>query len=146
MEWIDLGLMGLFLATFLAATVVPFSSEFVLAGLILADFDPIHCLIIATIGNTLGGMTSFGLGYLGNWHWINRYLNVEERKVERWKHAINRFGAYMALLCWLPFVGDVIAISLGLFKTSVWRVIIGMTLGKAARYAFVIWALLFSTH
>jgi len=146
MEWIELGFLGLFAATFLAATVVPFSSEAVLAGLILADFDPTSCLIVATLGNTLGGLTSFGLGYLGNWRWINRYLKVDESSVNKWKQTVDKFGSYTALLCWLPFVGDLIAITLGLFKASVWRVTIWMTVGKAARYAFVIWALLYSVR
>jgi len=99
MEWIELGFLGLFAATFLAATVVPFSSEAVLAGLILADFDPTSCLIVATLGNTLGGLTSFGLGYLGNWRWINRYLKVEESSVNKWKQTVDKFGSYTALLC-----------------------------------------------
>ena len=61
MDWIELGYFGLFVATFLAATILPFSSEIVLVSLIAAGFDPIHCFIIATLGNTLGGMTSYGL-------------------------------------------------------------------------------------
>jgi membrane protein YqaA with SNARE-associated domain len=55
MDWIELGFIGLFLATFLAATVLPFSSEFVLIALISAGYDPFLCVITATIGNTLGG-------------------------------------------------------------------------------------------
>ncbi len=139
MYWIELGLIGLFIATFLAATILPFSSEAVLAGVLMAGLDPVSCLIVATLGNTLGGMSSFGLGYLGDWRWIKRYLRVDEKSVVKWKQLVDRFGAYTALLCWLPFVGDVIAIALGLFKANIVRVLLWMTIGKMARYAVVIW-------
>ena len=138
MDWIELGLIGLFIATFLAATIVPFSSEAVLAGVLMAGLDPVSCLIVATLGNTLGGMSSFGLGYLGDWLWIKRYLRVDEKSVVKWKQLVDRLGAYTALLCWLPFVGDVIAIALGLFKANIMRVLLWMTIGKMARYAVVI--------
>lgn len=146
MDWIELGLIGLFIATFLAATIVPFSSEAVLAGVLMAGFDPVSCLIVATLGNTLGGMSSFGLGYLGDWRWIKRYLRVDEKSVVKWKQLVDRFGAYTALLCWLPFVGDVIAIALGLFKANIMRVLLWMTIGKMARYAVVIWVYYSATN
>lgn len=146
MDWIELGLIGLFIATFLAATIVPFSSEAVLAGVLMAGFDPVSCLIVATLGNTLGGMSSFGLGYLGDWRWIKRYLRVDEKSVVKWKQLVDRFGAYTALLCWLPFVGDVIAIALGLFKANIMRVLLWITIGKMARYAVVIWVYYSATN
>ena len=142
MDWLELGYLGLFLATFLAATVLPFSSEAILGGMLYANFDPVTCLIIATVGNTLGGISSFGLGYLGDWKKITKWLRVEPEKTMRWQTLISRYGSFAALLCWLPIVGDVIAIALGVFKARLVPTFLLMALGKGLRYVFVIWVYL----
>jgi len=141
MDWIEVGYFGLFVATFLAATVIPFSSEAIVGTMMAADFDPWMLLLVATAGNTLGGMTSFGLGYLGNWRALSRYLRVKEEKVEHWKTTVDKYGAYTALLCWTPFIGDVIGVALGIFKANIWRTAFWMTVGKGVRYAVIIWLL-----
>ncbi|MGB1831624.1 MAG: hypothetical protein ACPHIT_05435, partial [Flavobacteriaceae bacterium] len=64
LEW---GYLGLFLASFLAATVLPLSSEIVLSFLLANEYDFLSCLTIATLGNWLGGLSSYGLGFLANW-------------------------------------------------------------------------------
>lgn len=135
----DFGYLGLFLATFLAATVIPFSSEAVLAAMLLSGFNPLACLTVASLGNTLGGLSSYGFGYLGDWSKITKWLGAKPEKVKRWKTQVDRYGSYTAILCWLPFVGDVIAIALGLFKTPFWHVTFFMSLGKTARYAVIMW-------
>lgn len=142
MDWLELGYLGLFLATFLAATVLPFSSEAILGGMLYASFDPITCLIVATLGNSLGGLSSYGLGYLGDWHKLTKWLKTDETKVKRWQELIARYGSFTAILCWLPIVGDVIAIALGLFKTPFVPVALWMVLGKGLRYAFLTWLFL----
>jgi membrane protein YqaA with SNARE-associated domain len=140
MEWIEPSLVGLFFATFLAATVLPFSSEAVLTGMLITGYDPWSCLIVATVGNTIGGMSSYGLGWLGDWHRLKKWLRVKEEDLLRWQQKINRYGAWMALLCWLPFVGDPLAIALGFFRTD-WRwVFVLMTTGKFARYLLLLYA------
>jgi len=80
MDYVELGYFGLFIATFLAATIVPFSSEIVLAGMLAAGFDGFGILAVATVGNTMGGMSSFYLGYLGKWRWIESKLRVPKEK------------------------------------------------------------------
>jgi membrane protein YqaA with SNARE-associated domain len=142
MDWLELGYLGLFLATFLAATVLPFSSEAILGGMLYAGFDPITCLVVATVGNSLGGFSSYGLGYLGDWQKLTKWLRTDEAKVHKWQALIKRYGSFTAILCWLPIVGDVIAIALGLFKTPFLPVSLWMVLGKALRYAFLTWLFL----
>ena len=131
---VELGYWGLFLACFLAATVLPFSSEAVLSGVIIAGGDPVLSLVIATIANWLGGMTSYGLGRLGNQDWITRFLRVSPSKIEQMNGYLNNRIGWASLLCWLPFVGDVIAVALGLMRANVWVVTIGMFIGKAVIY------------
>ncbi len=138
MPWLELGYVGLFLATFLAATIVPFSSEAILAGMLTAEFDPWICLAVATLGNTAGGMSSYYIGYLANWRILSRWLRVSEDAVTAWKTRSERFGAYLAFLCWLPFIGDVVAVALGVFRVSPLKVGIWMLLGKFLRYLFIV--------
>jgi membrane protein YqaA with SNARE-associated domain len=138
MDWIELGFIGLFLATFLAATVLPFSSEFVLIALISAGYDPFLCVITATIGNTLGGMSSYILGRIGDYNRISKWLRMDPSGINKWKTKIDRYGHWTALLCWLPIIGDPIAVALGVFRTKWIPVLISMTVGKGTRYFLVV--------
>ena len=63
--FVQLGYWGLFLSSFLSSTVIPLSSEVALVALLAMGLDPVLCVLTATLGNSLGGMTSYGLGYLG---------------------------------------------------------------------------------
>ncbi len=128
---------GLFASSFLAATLLPFSSEALLVALLLAGHNPVHCVITATLGNGIGGMSSYGLGYLGNMAWIERYLRVEAQQIERIQKQIARFGSLLAFLSWLPVVGDLIAVALGFFKVRPVGVAIYMFAGKALRYIVI---------
>ena len=139
MEWAEAGYLGLFVATFLAATVIPFSSEAIFTGALVGELDPLMAIVVATAGNTLGGMTSFGLGWLGNWKRIESWLRVDMARIQRWKPSIDKYGAYTALICWTPIVGDVIAIALGIFKVNPFRTFGWMTIGKGLRYAVIAW-------
>jgi membrane protein YqaA with SNARE-associated domain len=134
---ISLTYAGLFAASFLAATLLPFSSEVLLVALLLADHHPVPCVITATLGNTLGGMSSYGLGYLGKMVWIERYLRVEAEQIQRLRQHIARFGSLLAFLSWLPVVGDVMAVALGFFKVRPLGVALYMFVGKAFRYMLI---------
>lgn len=134
----ELGYLGLFLASFLAATVVPFSSEALLSAMVFADYSVPASLVVATLGNWLGGLTSYYLGYLGKQAWIEKYLRVPPEKTEKFKNKIAGREQWVAFFCWLPFIGDVLAVALGLLKFSPWRVALGMLLGKGLRY--LVWA------
>lgn len=137
----DPALWGLFLNSFLAATILPIGSEPYLAGLIVAEYPPFQCLAFASIGNTLGGITSFYLGRLGKWQWIERYLKVKREKVEQYSNRVQRWGIWSALLTWLPFIGDPLAIALGFFRVRVIPTIVLMFIGKTLRYAALIYVL-----
>ncbi len=143
-EWAEYGYWGIFLLSFLAATIVPFSSDVVLAGMILAGtWDPYLTVILASIGNWLGGMTNYFLGYLGKWIWIEKYLRVKREKVRGFKRWVDRWGSVLAFISWFPGIGDVLAIALGLFKASWWRVTLFMFIGKSARYVAIAWAIIY---
>lgn len=132
LEW---GYLGLFIGTFLAATIMPLASEFLLVALILAGADPIKCFVFATAGNWLGGLTTFGIGWLGKWEWIEKYLRVSHEKLLKQKRIIDKIGPLAALLSWVPLVGDIFAVALGFYKLSPIKCAIYMLIGKSARFA-----------
>ena len=133
-EW---GFFGLFISSFLSATVIPLSSEFVLSFMILNGFNIYLTILIATIGNWLGGLSSYLIGRLGKWTTIEKYFRVDKNKVFNLKLKVDRWGSVLAFFSWLPIIGDVIAVSLGFFRTNLILVSIWMLLGKILRY--IIW-------
>lgn len=142
MEWfIDYGYIGLFIASFLASTVIPLSSEVVMIGLLALGCNPVTCVIVATVGNWLGGLTTYGLGYLGKWEWIEKYFKIKKEKVEVFHYKMKRYGALAGLVTWLPLVGDLIALSMGFVHTKFMPSAFFMLLGRGGRY--VLWTLLF---
>jgi|TARA_B100001094_G_scaffold234534_1_gene229490 membrane protein YqaA with SNARE-associated domain len=138
--YVELGYLGLFIASFLAATVIPFSSEIVLSVLIANDYDFITCLSFASIGNWLGGISSYALGYIGNWKTLERYFGVKKSKVRFIKKYVDRWDSPLAFLCWLPLLGDIFAVGLGFFRVRFTYVAMWMLIGKILRYT--IWGVL----
>lgn len=133
----DYSLWGLFLASFLAATVVPFSSEALLSFLIANGTDPYTAVMVATAGNWLGGMSSFAIGFLGKWEWIEKYLRVKRQTIEKWHDRLYRRGAILAFLSWVPGIGDIFAVGLGLIRANIPITAAAMLAGKFLRY--VVW-------
>lgn len=138
----DYGLIGLFVGSFLAATVVPFSADVLLIGMLVAGADPVATIVVATLGNWIGGITSYGIGRAGKWEWIER-LRVSRENLEKQKSRIERFGAPIALLTWVPFIGDVFAVALGFYRVKFLPATLWMLVGKCARFVcwYLIWRL-----
>ena len=137
--FVEYGYIGLFLASFLAATILPFGSEFVFVTLIAFRLDPWLCTIIASVGNWLGGMTNYYLGRLGKTEWIEKYLKVKKEKIEKIQQWLHGKGAVMAFFSFLPAVGDIIALALGYMRANVYIVNICMFLGKFIRYVMLMY-------
>lgn len=142
MDWLlELGYVGLFIGSFLASTVVPFSADILLIGMLAAGGAPWVIIGVATVGNFLGGPTSYGIGRLGKWEWIEK-LGANPEKIERHKAKIDKYGAWVALLSWVPFIGDVLAVALGFFRVKFVPSAIFMLIGRFAR--FVAWYLIYT--
>lgn len=131
---IEYGYIGVFIASFLAATILPFSSEVVLTGVLLSGASYWPCMIAATTGNFLGGMTCYWLGMLGKVEWIKKYLRLDIKKLERVQAWVKEKGSWMAFFVFLPGIGDFIAVALGFMRANVWVVALSMLAGKALRY------------
>lgn len=135
----EYSLWGLFLASFLAATVVPFSSEALLTFLIINGTNPYSAVLVATAGNFLGGMSSFAIGYMGKWQWIEKYLRVKRESIEKWHDRLYKRGAVFAFFSWLPAVGDIFVVGLGVLRSNITVTAIAMLAGKFTRYLFWGW-------
>jgi membrane protein YqaA with SNARE-associated domain len=136
----DIAIYGaLFASAFLAATILPVSSEAVLAGLIAAGKgDPVALFAVATVGNTLGSLVNWLIG-----HGIARFRDQPWFPVsrERYKAAerqFNRYGVWSLLFAWVPFVGDPLTVVAGALRVPLPRFVLLVAIGKAARYAMVI--------
>lgn len=134
MDFSALGYLGLFLVGFLSSTILPMNSEGVLLILLAQDFDPWTCLIVATIGNSLGGLTNYWIGSLGQLKWLSR-LGMSEKRLSELEAKIKKYGYWLAFFSWVPFIGDPMTIALGYFRVSFWRVTALVVLGKFLRYA-----------
>ena len=88
--------LSLFTSSFLAATILPFSSEGVLGLLIHQGYAPFLCVVIATLGNTLGGVTSYYLGYLGKWQWLKKYFGISKEQLLKPKRYADKYGSAVA--------------------------------------------------
>ena len=135
-----LGLLGLFIGTFLAATILPFSSDALYVGILLTGLSPVAVLLTGTLGNWLGGATTYFLGRLAKREWVERVFRVKPETLDKQYRVIKKYGAWAALITWVPFVGDVVALALGFYKCpAVWSLLL-MLIGKFGR--FVIWTML----
>ena len=139
-SFLELGLLGLFISSFIAATIIPFSSELVLSFLLANQYPLEMCLFIATLGNWLGGISSYGLGRLGEWTYIKYFTGLDKTKIKKVREKVNKWKSPLAFFCWLPLVGDIFAVGLGFYKINFIEVSLWMFVGKMIRY--VIWALI----
>lgn len=133
-EW---GCWGLFVAAFVAGSILPFSSEAVLAVVLGAGADPIGCLLAASAGNTLGGMTCYWIGSLGRPEWIAK-LGIGPRRLAQARRFMAGRGAAMGFFGFLPVIGEAIAAMLGLMHANVWLTAGSMWTGKTLRYAVIL--------
>lgn len=137
LDWLSqFGYPGLFFGSFIAATLVPLSSEGIMMALIYAGLDIKLCIIVATLGNWLGSLSSFWLGYVGRMDLVEKWLHIKEDKVKKWEPRVVKYSIWMALLSWLPFIGDVMAVALGFFRCRFGKMALFIFIGKLIRYVF----------
>jgi membrane protein YqaA with SNARE-associated domain len=138
MDYIELGYFGLFLICFLSATILPMTSEGVLLVFLATGYDPIICLTVATIANSIGGLTNYGLGMIGKPTFIRRFFKSEKRY--NWLlRNIDNYGFWLGGLSWVPIVGDPLTIALGFFRVRFLPFLFLMVLGKFVRYAVIVY-------
>ena len=138
---IQYGYVGMFLASLLAGSVLPFSSEAVMAGLLAAGLNPWPLVVYGTIGNVIGSLFNYFIGTLGRLDWIEKYLHVKPDKLDRAQRLMARYGAWIGFFAFLPIIGSAIAIVLGLVRANIWVTLFSFTLGKIFRYLLIIYGM-----
>ena len=128
------GYYGMFAAAFLAGSFFPFSSEVIFTALSLAGLDVWSLVIYSSVGNTLGGMFNYGVGLLGREDWVYRLFKVKEQRMAYVQSLIHKYGAWMGLLSWLPVLGSVITIAMGLLHINHYKSLLFIFVGKTLRY------------
>ena len=132
------GYTGLFLTAFLAATILPLSSEGVLAALGSGDgFELWGLVLVATAGNTLGSVVNWGLGRWSLRFRDRKWFPVSAATLDRACARFRRWGLWTLLLAWVPVVGDPLTVAAGLLRVPFTPFLVLVAAGKAFRYLVV---------
>ena len=139
-EWlVNYGFYSLFLLSFLASTLVPLGSEWLLIAMILSRSEPWAVVAVATVGNYLGALSTYWIGLYGGDFLKRRVLRMDENSTQKAERFYDRFGSFSLLLSFLPIVGDPLCLIGGVLRVSFIRFSLLVLSGKLARYAAVAW-------
>lgn len=133
------GYPALFALSFLASTLLPVGSEWLLAVILVNRYDPFMTVAVATAGNTLGALTTWAIGIAGGPFLVRRVLRIGEAAEESAVRLYRRYGVWSLLFSWLPIVGDPLCLAGGILKVGFGRFTLLVFTGKLARYAAVAW-------
>jgi membrane protein YqaA with SNARE-associated domain len=129
------GYFALFTISFLASTILPLGSEWLLVMMLANGYEPLSTVATATTGNYLGAVTTYMIGlYGGNWL-IEKVLRVSPLQQERAHKHYRRYGVYTLFFSWLPIIGDPLCMVGGMLRVNFWLFTILVASGKLARYA-----------
>ncbi len=131
--------LGLFTSALLAATILPMSSEAVLAAMSVTGKYPAATLLaVAGTGNTLGSVINWTLGRFCL-HWQDRkWFPVGPEKLERASRWFNRYGLWSLLLAWFPMIGDPLTLIAGVLRVNFWIFLILVAISKVSRYVVIL--------
>ena len=140
--FLDFGYFGLFWASFLAATILPLSSEVVLSYLLLSAYDPVLLNVVATFGNVLGSFVNYAIGCWGSVFLVQKGLKVSPDALATAQRRFKKYGIASLLLAWMPVIGDPLTVVAGILKINVLIFLVLVTAGKLLRYLIISYAIL----
>lgn len=132
------GYWGMLIAAFLAGSFFPFSSEAVMLGFMAAGLDNWPLIIYGTVGNVLGSLFNYGVGHLGRLDWVERYLHVKKKDLDKAQRFMAGRGAWMGFFAFLPILGSAITIMLGFMRSNFIISMLSITIGKLLRYVILV--------
>lgn len=135
------GYMGMLIAAFLAGSFFPFSSEAIMLALLATGLDSWGLIIYGTIGNILGSLFNYCIGRMGRLDWIEKYLHVKKKDIDKAQRFMAGHGAWMGFFAFLPLLGTAITIVLGLMRANFLITIISISIGKFLRYLLLIYGI-----
>lgn len=138
MDTLAYGYGGLAIVAFLAATVLPLSSELAVVALLQQGYPASGLLVVATLANLAGACTTYLLGTLVRQQLWQRFFSLSTTELSRAGHWFHLYGPAALLLSWLPVIGDLLVAAAGVFRVP-WAIFLPWVLtGKLLRYAAVI--------
>ena len=130
--------LSLFAISFLAATILPFSSELTLAGLIAtSNYDNLLLLIVASFGNILGSVINWVLGFYSRNLTTKKWFPFKDKQIKNSSKWFSKFGKWSLLFAWIPIIGDPLTLVAGLLRVQFLDFIILVAIGKVSRYLVV---------
>ena len=130
--------LSLFAISFLAATILPLSSELMLAGLIAtSNYDSLLLLIVASFGNVLGSVFNWTLGFYSRNLITKKWFLFKEAQIKRSSQWFSKFGKWSLLFAWVPIIGDPLTLAAGLFRVKFLEFLILVSIGKVSRYFLI---------
>ncbi len=133
----EYGYLGMCFISFLAGSIVPITSEVVLVFFLAQGLSPVLLTLSATLGNTLGGFTCFMMGYLTNKEKVQHFFKIPDRRMARADKMIQKYGCWTAAISFVPVIGEVLLVSLGVMRVNRCKVFLIMAAGKLVRYALI---------
>ena len=134
--------LSLFTISFLAATILPFSSELTLAGLIAtSDYDNLLLLIVASFGNVLGSVVNWALGFYSRNLTNKKWFPFKDKQIENSSKWFSKFGKWSLLFAWVPVIGDPLTLVAGLLRVKFFEFLILVMIGKISRYLVIFYLL-----
>jgi len=131
------GYITLFTLAFLAATVLPLSSELLLIALLQEQGSATSLVLIATAGNVLGSCVNWFLGVSILRFRHKRWFYFSEAQIEKAQKGFNRYGTWSLLLAWVPVIGDPLTLLAGVMRVKFSAFLLLVTTGKLLRYIFI---------
>ncbi len=137
-DWLNQpGYLTLFCLSFLASTLLPLGSEWLLIMMLASGYEPLSAVAVATLGNYLGAVATYLIGLWGGKWLIERVLRVSPEQQQRAQDQYSRYGAYSLLFSWLPVIGDPLCLAGGILRINFGLFSLLVASGKLARYAVV---------
>ena len=134
--------LSLFIISFLAATILPLSSELTLAGIIsTSNYDNLFLLIVASLGNILGSVVNWALGFYSRNLTTKKWFPFKEIQIEKSSKWFNKFGKWSLLFSWVPIIGDPLTLAAGLLRVKFIEFLILVSIGKVSRYLVIFYLL-----
>ncbi len=135
-DWLNQpGYASLFFLSFLASTLLPLGSEWLLVMMLLSGYDPLVSVGVATVGNYLGAVVTYLIGIWGGSWLIEKVMRVSPEQQERANSYYRRFGVYSLLFSWVPIIGDPLCLAGGVLRINFGLFSLLVGVGKLIRYA-----------
>jgi len=139
---IDWGYWGMLISALLAGSILPFSSEAVMLGLLAAGLRPWPLILYGTVGNVMGSMLNYGVGRLGRIDWVERYMLVSKESMAKAKRFMGGRGAWVGFFSFFPVIGDALTVLLGYMRSNIPISVVSIAIGKFLRYAALVYGTL----